>query len=234
MSNNKSTIKSGPLCTAVLMFFLLFCAASNADAISTSCPVGSVCDFHLTQSNSSGFDESINFLVHVDNTGAKTVITVALDSIFVNDLSKSDLLGIDKFGYNGAIGFETMSSGWSECGGQGNLSAFGRFSQCAHNGGSTDLNPSFTLDGLVTSFSGNSPQDSHFALHARFKGANSCGAFAGDSNVDTRYRAEECQSPIEHVSIPEPPTLFLLGAALLGLGIAQVKRRANGVQAHRR
>src|SRR5258705_7455851 len=125
---------------------------------------GDSCTVDLTQSNVDFFDNNILVRLLITNpSSGNTTIQLALESAS----SGLTLLGFDRFGLNGSS-ILTFPSDWQSCGGQGQISAFGRFYACAHDPAGKDLSPVFVLNGDDGRFLANSPEGSHFATHIRF------------------------------------------------------------------
>ena len=182
---------------------------------------GDSCTVDLTQSNVDFFDNNILVRLLITNpSSGNTTIQLALESA-PNGLT---LLGFDRFGLNDAF-ILTYPTGWDACGGQGQISAFGKFDACANEPGGEDLSPLFVLNGDVGSFAANVPEGTHFASHLRFgtNPASTCSAFVGDSNVSTNPLGQgECSAgttATTATTVPEPSTMLLLGVGLLAMAI---------------
>jgi hypothetical protein len=103
------------------------------------------------------------------------------------------------------------------------MDGFGRFQSEIDDGGGTDLNFSFFLDGIETTFADND-EGGEFALHIRY--SDGCSMFASDGVAKGPTANTACS--IIGQQVPEPGTLLLLGIGIAGLGYARsrVGRRA--------
>jgi hypothetical protein len=193
---------------------------SIAPAQAGVCAVGDECDITLDSTNVVGVSITIN--VHIDNTGATTVLTVT----WLGDNLQNTPIGIDQFGYNSNALATSLSGSWSQadCNPPGqdscNMDGFGRMLSEIDDPGGNDITFNFTLDALVTNFAENK-QGAEFIAHIRY--SDGCSGFVSDGKSKSPEPSTSCL--IEE--IPEPATLLLVVAGLLGIAAAQRKRLAS-------
>jgi hypothetical protein len=169
------------------------------------CASGDECDITLENTNLVGVTITIN--VHIDNTGATTVLTVT----WIGDNLQNTPIGIDQFGYNSNALASSLSGSWSQadcntC----NIDGFGTMLSEIDDPGGTDTEFNFTLNALVTTFPENE-NGAEFIAHVRY--SDGCSGFVSDGISKSAETSTNCTIG----EIPEPATLLLVVAGLLGL-----------------
>lgn len=202
----------------------LFGLLPIAPAHAGFCAIGDTCEFHLLNTNVTGF--TIDIEVIVNNLGPNTQITVN----YLDDNITNTALGIDKFAFNSLLTVNTfpVSGGWSSAscptGGPNpgcQMDGFGRFKSEIDDPAGTDLNFSFFLNGIETTFADNA-NGGEFALHIRYDG--NCSGFASDG---TATPSPNTACIPDDNRAPEPGTLLLLGLGMAGLGYARSRARRS-------
>lgn len=169
----------------------------------------------LDDTNVTGFGIVVNVAVSYNVTLNRCTLTVS----YVSNTASLTALGIDKFSWNTSTTATIFScpSGWNCSTSSQTQDGFGSFnSDNADPGGTDTTGIVFVLSGNPT-FTANA-SGSRFAAHVRF--SNSCSGFVSDDPTTSASPNANC------VPVPEPGTLSLFAAGLLGLAGMALRRLA--------
>lgn len=211
-------MKIRPCVLAVALSSLIF-IPSLASANSFTCTT--ICTVALTNTNISNLSGNVAVEVTIDNTGPKTKLIVQ----WLTNGTPFTPLGIDEFSYNSSVKLSTIGNNttiWNLNFDGSNVDGFGNFASHKDLGGGNEqgglFSPGhplvFTLNGKVTTWNRND-HGSLFVVHFRF--ANGCSGFISDGTSTGIEADSSCTFSLPPPSnVPEPSTVMLIGAGVLG------------------
>jgi PEP-CTERM motif-containing protein len=223
MRSEKSFLQRSALVASALFFLMTMDAAtSRADTV-----------YNLTNTNVPGITADITVTVSDGCAGAGdcTVSVNFISSDITNAVKEISAIGMNTATFNVAV-TDSNPTGWTggSCStsganpGCGGYDGFGKFKSEANSNAAESEDFTLTLDD--TTFLANST-GAHFAVHVIFSGVNggSCSLFASDGvSGQTSSLESGCTTSQQ---VPEPSTMILFGAGLVGLSVwGRKKQRA--------
>jgi PEP-CTERM motif-containing protein len=206
------------------------CTVSGTGASQTlAAPTdGNSCTFEFSTSNVVDLNGAVNITVTLTNGSGANNFTISLAATIVdpngpnNNIALTGIVGFDNLAYNNAA--TALRANWdlggSRCGGSSHdqLDGFGSFSHC-YSSGSREIGPVFALSNDDPGNFTANDQGVLFAVHLALTPSTCSGFFANRSTPGTTTLGEgECgYTGSDPQSVPEPSTMMLLGAGLIGL-----------------